>query len=171
MSTGLAVGESAPQVSAPLVRPDGTTETVPLADLYDDRAVLLTFYTNDFTPDCITEWCSFRDYEWFASDDRVAVVGVSKSRPSTHRRFIDRYDLIPPLYSGRDLDMARGFDVVYRAFKLLERSRRPCFLLDTDGVVRYTWLSEAQSTRPATFPTSRTSTRPSNRNSVRDSTA
>jgi peroxiredoxin len=67
---------------------------------------------------------------------------VSKSRPSTHRRFIDRYDLIHPLYSDRDLAMARGFDVIYRAFKLVERSRRSCFLLDTDGVVRYKWLSE-----------------------------
>jgi peroxiredoxin len=142
MSDGLPVGTEAPSIAAPLVAPDGTVETVPLASLYEDRAILLTFYTNDFTPDCIEEWCAFRDYDWFATDQRVDVVGVSKSRPSTHRTFIDRLDLSFPLYSDRDLAIAKAFDVTYRVFKLLPRARRSCFLIDTDGVIRYKWLAE-----------------------------
>lgn len=70
MSDGLTVWTQAPTVSVPLVRPDSETETVALETLYEDRPILLTFYTNDFTPDCIEEWCSFRDYEWFATDER-----------------------------------------------------------------------------------------------------
>lgn len=142
MSEGLSVGTQAPSVSATLVRPDDRVEPVALESLYADRPVLLVFYTNDFTPDCIEEWCSFRDYDWFATDQRVDVVGVSKSRPGTHRRFIDRLDLSFPLYADRDLAMADAFDVTYRVLKLFRRSRRSCFLIDTDGVVRYKWLAE-----------------------------
>lgn len=142
MSDGLPVGARAPAVSATLVHPDGETETVALESLYEDRAVLLTFYTNDFSPDCIEEWCSFRDYEWFATDQRVDVVGVSKSRPATHKRFIDHLGLSFPLYADTDLAIADAFDVTYRVFNLLARSRRSCFLIDRDGVIRYTWVAE-----------------------------
>jgi len=125
-----------------LVRPEGDDERVSLESLYRERPVLLVFYTNDFSPDCIEEWCSFRDYEWFSADERVQIIGVSKSRPSTHRQFIDRLGLTFPLYSDTDLEMAEAFGVKYRVFKLLARARRSCFLIDQEGVVRYKWLAE-----------------------------
>ncbi len=142
MATGLSVGATAPSVAAPLVYPDGDTETVPLESLYADRPVLLTFYTNDFTPDCIEEWCSFRDYEWFGADRRVQVVGASKSRPGTHRRFIDRLNLSFPLYADTDLDLASAFGVDYRVMGLFRRARRSCFLIDSNGKIRYKWIGE-----------------------------
>jgi peroxiredoxin len=142
-SDGLAVGEQAPEFVAPLVRPGGETKMVRLSTLLDDKPVLLCFYTNDFTPDCIGEWCSFRDYAWFDPDDgRVSVVGVSKSLPKTHEKFMDTFDLDFPLYSDPDLDIAKGFGVKYRVFKLVPRARRSCFLVDTDGTVRYRWLGD-----------------------------
>jgi len=67
---------------------------------------------------------------------------VSKSRPATHRRFIDRLGLSFPLYADTDLEIASAFDVTYRAFKLVSRSRRSCFLIDRDGKIRYKWLAE-----------------------------
>jgi peroxiredoxin len=143
MTAELKVEESAPDVETTLVRPDGTTEDVSLADLWSDRPVLLVFYTNDFSPDCVKEWCSFRDYGWFASDDRVEVVGASSSHVATHRKFIDYLDLEFPLYADTDLALADAFGVTYRAFKLFERARRSVYLVDTDGVVRYRWLGES----------------------------
>lgn len=139
---GLPVGTVAPDATAPLVRPDGTAERVSIGELVADGPVLLAFYTNDFSPDCVREWCSFRDYEWFALDGPVRIVGASRSRPGTHRRFIDRLDLSFPLYADVDLELARAFDVAYRVFGLLERSRRSAFLLDTDRRVRHVWLGE-----------------------------
>lgn len=132
----------APQFTAPLVHPDGTTEETALQSLLDEAPVLLAFYTNDFSPDCINEWCSFRDYGWFAVDDRFNLVGISKSRAGTHRRFINRLDLQFPLYSDTDLSVAEAFGVDYRAFKLFRRSRRSCFLIDQSGEIRYRWLAE-----------------------------
>ncbi len=139
---GLTVGQEAPEFTAPLVTPSGAIEPTTLSALLDDRPVLLAFYTNDFTPDCISEWCAFRDYDWFATGEQVQVVGVSKSRPATHRRFIDHLGLSFPLYSDTDLSIAEAYDVRYRAFKVVPRAHRSCFLIDTDGVIRYRWLAD-----------------------------
>lgn len=141
-SRGIAVGETVSDVTETLVRRDGSASETALSELLAEKPVLLTFYTNDFTPDCIEEWCSFRDYDWFASGEAVQVVGVSKSRPYTHRKFIDYLDLNFPLYADTDLDIASAFGVTYRLFKIVRRARRSCFLVDTDGVVRYKWVGE-----------------------------
>jgi peroxiredoxin Q/BCP len=141
-SAGLDVGTEPPDVAGELVRPDGSAETVALSELLADGPVLLSFYTADFSPDCIEEWCAFRDFDWFASGGAVRVVGVSKSGPRLHRRFIDRLGLGFPLYSDTDLEIAAAFDVDYRAFGLFRRARRSCFLVDTAGTIRYTWIGE-----------------------------
>ena len=70
----------------------------------------------------------------------MQVVGISKSRPGTHRRFIGYLGLTFPLFSDRDLSAAEAFDVKYRTFRLFPRSRRSCFLVDTDRTVRYRWV-------------------------------
>lgn len=141
-SRALAVGEAAPEFVAPLARPDGETEVVPFTSLLDERPVLLVFYTNDFSPNCVSEWCSFRDYSYLATEDRYQVVGISKSWVATHHRFMDWLDLPFPLYSDTSLEVAEAFGVDYRVFGLLRRSWRSCFLVDSDGVVRFRWLGE-----------------------------
>jgi len=138
----LAVGDDVPDVTADLVRHDGSVETTPLAELYADGPVLVVFYTNDFSPDCVDEWCAFRDYGWFTSSSNVSVVGSSKSRVATHRKFIDYLDIDFPLYSDRDLAVSDAFGVSYRAFKVFPRAKRSVFLVDEDGVVRYRWVGE-----------------------------
>lgn len=139
---GRNVGEQVSDVTAPLVLPAGETVDRSLSSLVEEAPVLLCFYTADFSPDCIEEWCRFRDFEWFGTTDTVNVVGVSKSRPAVHRRFIDRLNLGFPLYSDRDLSIADAFGVRYRVFGLLARSRRSCFLLDEELTIRYRWVGE-----------------------------
>ena len=124
-----------------MVTPEGDTREEPFADLLD-KPVLVSFYTVDFSPDCIEEWCAFRDFDWFASGEEVNVVGVSKSGPRLHRQFIDRLNLGFPLYADTDLSVAESFGVDYRTFGLFRRSRRSCFLVDEDGTIRYRWLGE-----------------------------
>lgn len=109
------VGDTVADVTATLVRPDGTDEDVSLGTLVADRPVLLSFYTVDFSPDCIDEWCSFRDFDWFSSGEHVKVVGCSKSSPGLHHRFIDHLGLKFPLYSDADLRVSNAFGVTYRA--------------------------------------------------------
>jgi len=138
----LAVGDDVPDVAADLVRADGSVDSTPLAELYADGPLLVVFYTNDFSPDCIDEWCAFRDYGWFTSTNDVTVVGSSKSRVATHRKFIDYLDIDFPLYSDRDLAVSDAFGVSYRTFKVFPRSKRSVFLVDEDGVVQYRWVGD-----------------------------
>ncbi|MGB9986576.1 redoxin domain-containing protein [Salarchaeum japonicum] len=138
----LEVGADAPMFSAPLVTPDGDVEETPLSDLLAEKPVLLAFYTNDFSPDCVNEWCSFRDYDWFATGGRVQVVGVSRSRTYTHKKFIDYLNLGFPLYSDRDLSITESYGVKYRALRVAARSKRSVFFIDQDGVIRYRWVGE-----------------------------
>ncbi|PSP82474.1 peroxiredoxin [Halobacteriales archaeon QS_1_68_17] len=139
---GLDVGDRAPDFEAELVWPDGGTERVALSELLSETPVLLAFYTADFSPDCVIEWCAFRDFDWFASSDAVQVVGISRSNASLHRRFIDFLGLEFPLYADPDLAVAEAFDVRYVALKLSARARRSCLLIDRDRTIRYRWLGE-----------------------------
>jgi peroxiredoxin len=137
---GLAVGETVPDVRKTLVRPDGRTETTTMSDLVAEKPVLLNFYTADFSPDCISEWCEFRDFDWFASGEAVQVVGASKSGQRFHRKFISQFDLGFPLFADTDLRLADAFDVRYEAFRVSTRARRSCFLVDEEMTVRYKWV-------------------------------
>jgi peroxiredoxin len=112
-SIGLEVGAEAPDFTAPLVRPNGNTESVGLSALLEEAPVLLAFYTNDFSPDCVTEWCSFRDDAWFDASDHIQVIGISRSRAYTHRRFMEYLDLPFPLYSDTDLAITEAYGVRY----------------------------------------------------------
>jgi peroxiredoxin len=141
-SSGLAVGEQAPDFTAPLVSAESGTEDVLFSSLLDDKPVLLSFYTADFSPDCIDEWCAFRDFDWFSTGEDVRVIGISKSGVRLHKRFIDHLGLKFPLYSDPDLDVASAFDVDYRAFGISRRAKRSCFLVDTDRTVRYRWVAD-----------------------------
>lgn len=139
---GLTVGEKAPDFEATFVTPDGDTAPMRFSRLLAERPILLNFYTVDFSPDCVSEWCSFRDFEWFASNDDIGVVGVSKSGPAMHRKFIEMFDLQYPLYADTDLAISEAFEVDYRALGLFRRARRSCFLVDQDRTIRYKWLGE-----------------------------
>ena len=138
----LDVGDRAPPVTADLVDTDGSISPTPLSVLTDDGPVLLCFYTMDFSPDCVKQWCAFRDFDWFAGRDDVDVVGVSRSGTRLHREFISRFDIGFPLYADTDLELSDAFGVTYRTFGLTNRSRRSCFLVDAAGEIRYRWLAD-----------------------------
>jgi peroxiredoxin len=143
VATGrLSRGETALDFEATFVTPDGDAAPMRFSRLLEERPILLNFYTMDFSPDCVSEWCSFQDFEWFTSNDDVGVVGVSKSGPAMHEKFIGMFDPIYPLYADTDLKISEAFEVDYRAMGLFRRARRSCFLVDQDRTIRYNWLGE-----------------------------
>jgi peroxiredoxin len=139
---GLTVGETVPDVRERIVRPDGATDVVALSELVAERPVLLNFYTADFSPDCVSEWCEFRDFDWFATGEAVQVVGASRSGERLHRKFISQFGLGFPLFADTELALADAFGVRYRAFGVSHRAHRSCFLVDEELTVRYKWLGE-----------------------------
>ncbi|WP_158057996.1 redoxin domain-containing protein [Halorussus halophilus] len=141
-SGGPEVGTAAPAFTAPLVRPDGETSAVSLSSLCDDGAVLLVFQPTDFDLETFHERSAVAEYDWFATDERVQVVGVNRARPRTNQEFVDYLDVTFPFCSDRDLSIARDYGVTYRAFGVAPRARRACFFIDSESVVRYRWVED-----------------------------
>ncbi|WP_168215998.1 redoxin domain-containing protein [Halorussus marinus] len=139
---GPAVGAEAPEFTAPLSTSEGTTRSVSLSSLCEDRAVLLVFQPTDFGLEPFAEESAVGEYGWFTVDDRVRVVGVNRARPRTNRKFAAHLDVPYPFCSDRNLSIARAYGVTYRAFGVAPRARPACFFVDSDGVVRHRWVAD-----------------------------
>lgn len=139
---GPAVGGDAPAFTAPLARPDGGVEEVPLDALLADQPVLLVFHAAGFDLESLCACDPVREFDWFTFEDRVRVVGVSPAQPCTHEKIIDHLELDYPFYTDRGLSVASDYGVTYRAWGVVPRARRSCFFVDRDRVVRYRWVAD-----------------------------
>lgn len=125
-------GDPAPNVTLRL----HTGQTVPLADLYRDRVVVLFFYPKDGTSVCTKEACAFRDaYEDFVSLG-ATVVGVSGDSAASHQGFADQHRLPYLLATDEDGALRRAFGVP-KALGLIPG--RVTYVIDRQGVVRHTF--------------------------------
>lgn len=128
----LRVGDRAPDFQL-----DGTgSRTYSLED-YRGRGVIVAFYPGDFTPVCTRQFCSYRD-----DGDRIEklglpMVGVSPQSVESHERFIAQYDLTIPLLSDPDKAVARAYGVLAPGGFV----RRSVFLVDAEGILRYTHVA------------------------------
>lgn len=139
------VGSAAPEFTAPLTHPDGTVSEASLSSLRDDGAVLLVFQPTNFELERFGAESAVGEYDWFAADDRVRVVGVNRARPRTNRAFLDHLGVTFPFCSDRDLSIARAYGVTYRAFGVVPRARPACLLIDGESVIRHRWVADRSS--------------------------
>jgi len=136
----ISTGDAAPTITLPL----HTGETVPLADLYKDRAVVLFFYPKDGTAICTKEACAFRDsYEKFL-DAGATVVGVSGDSAESHRRFAEDHRLPFLLATDVDGSLRRAFGVP-KTLGLLPG--RVTYVIDRQGIVRAVFSAQFAAER------------------------
>ena len=122
-------GDPAPSVALHL----HSGETVPLADLYRDRVVVLFFYPKDNTAICTREACAFRDsYEKFTKVG-ATVVGVSSDSAESHERFAGKHRLPFLLATDADGSLRRAFGVPKTLGFLPGRTT---YVIDRQGVIR-----------------------------------
>lgn len=73
------------------------------------RKTIIYFYPKDNTSGCTAEACSLRDnYEALVAQG-YNVVGVSKDSASSHRKFIDKYELPFTLLADTTTQMLQDF--------------------------------------------------------------
>ena len=109
-----------------------------LADFRGHR-LLLYFYPEAETPDCILQAETLRDSrEELADLGVVSVVGVSPDPPEVQKRFRDRHDLGFPLLSDAERSVARTYGV-WKEEQGRGRIVRSAFLLAEDGSVIDAW--------------------------------
>ena len=102
----LEAGKKAPEFALL----DEAGEKVKLSD-FRGRRVVVFFYPKAMTSGCTREACDFRDEIAAFKKKKVAVVGVSKDKPESQRKFKEKYQLPFPLLSDPDAEVQKAWGV------------------------------------------------------------
>ena len=129
----LEIGTKAPEFSLP----DQNGEIRNLAD-YRGQKVVLYFYPKDMTSGCTKQACGFGEmYPQFREKGAV-VLGVSKDRVASHKKFEEKYGLPFTLLADPELDVIKAYDV-WKEKKLYGKASmgvvRTTYLIDEEGVI------------------------------------
>jgi len=131
--TDLKVGDPAPPIDA--TDQDGRKITL---EEYRGKKVVLFFYPKDHTPGCTAEACDLRDHYNQFIEQNFEVIGVSADSESSHRRFIEKYDLPFRLISDGEKKVlqdygAWGEKTLYG--KKYTGILRKTFIIDEEGII------------------------------------
>lgn len=132
----ISVGDEAPNFTLK----DQNNEEVELASFRGDKAVLIVFYPLAFTGICTGELQALRDNLDFYQNDDVQVLTISVDSAYTHKIFAEREGFEYPLLA--DFWPHGGVAQSYGAFfDVAGIANRATYLVDKDGIVRFTELN------------------------------
>lgn len=131
----LAAGTPAPDFELP----SGLDHTQKLRDLRGQR-VVLAFYPNDWSPVCSDQMALYSQALPLFAKHNAAVLGLSVDSRFCHQAFADNRHLHFPLLADFEPKgaVAKLFDVYDEAGGT---SQRALFVLDEQGVVRWSYVS------------------------------
>jgi peroxiredoxin Q/BCP len=121
----LSVGTSAPAFTAK----DANGNSISLAD-YAGKTVVLYFYPKDDTPGCTKEACSFRDHYPAYEDKDAVVLGVSADDETSHKQFMEKFNLPFPLLADADRSVIKAYDVDGGSY-----AKRVTYVIDGAGQI------------------------------------
>jgi peroxiredoxin len=132
----IAVGDAAPDFTLR----DQNNEEVTLSSFRGHKAVLLVFYPLAFTGICTGELTRLRDDLPSFQNDDVQVLTISVDSAYTHKIFAEREGFEFPLLT--DFWPHGAVAQAYGAFNdVAGIANRGTFLVDRDGIVRFTELN------------------------------
>lgn len=141
----IEVGAKAPGFSLPAT----TGEDVSLTDYVGERPTLLLFFPLAYTSVCTDELKIVRDDLEYYRSRGVEVLAASVDSPLTLKEWAEKLELDYPLLSDFNRTAAPKYCGFYDDFGGLKGvARRSAFLIDTDGVVRYRWISDDPGVLP-----------------------
>ncbi len=118
-------------------------EKVSLAD-YKGKTVLILFFPLAFTSVCTTELCGVRDNILSYNTFNAEVIGISVDSLYTLAKFKADNALNFPLLSDFNKETSRAYGSLYETwgFDMHGVSKRGAFVVDKDGILRYTEVLE-----------------------------
>jgi peroxiredoxin Q/BCP len=124
----LSIGDRAPDFTLP-----GTNGSTHSLSDFAGRPLVLVFYPGDDTPVCTRQLNSYNDgLDQFAELD-AQVVAISAQDVSSHDAFADKHGFRFPLLADVDKEVAGR----YGTLGPIGFPRRSVFIIDGDGIVRY----------------------------------
>ncbi len=115
------------------------------------KKTILAFYPGAFTGVCTKELCEFRDAMANFNNMDAQVVGISVDGPFANKAFSDANKLTFPLLSDHLREVSKKYGGVHEDFadiKGYSAAKRAVFILDKNGIVQYSWVSEAPGVEP-----------------------
>ncbi len=133
----VTIGQNAPDFWLPTDDEDSVT----LSSL-KGKTIILYFYPKDDTSGCTSQAVAFSNHKLAFEAAGAVIIGVSKDRLSSHKKFRQKYDLTIMLGSDFETQVAETFGVwveksMYgRKYMGIERST---FIIDPMGKVSHIW--------------------------------
>ena len=146
MENAPKVGEKAPDFT--LVDTDLEPQSL---HNFEGRKVVLAFFVGAFTSVCTKEMCSFRDSMARLIGLKAQVIGISVNDPFTNKAFAQKNKLPFPILSDYNREVTKVYNLEEPDFAGLRGysvARRSIFLLDSKGIIRFTWMSEDPTIEP-----------------------
>lgn len=129
----LKVGQKAPNFTLP--DQDGNMHSL---ENYKGKWVVLYFYPKDDTPGCTIEACAFRDNSTNLTEKNIAVFGISKDKVSSHKKFVNKFELNFPLLSDESKEMIQSYEALgEKKFmgKTFMGIHRYTYLINPEGMI------------------------------------
>ena len=127
------IGDKAPEVLG--MNENG--EEIRLSQ-YKGKKLVLYFYPKDNTSGCTAEACSLRDNYAELRKQGYEVIGVSVDSATSHRKFIDKYELPFPLIADTDKKLVEAMGV-WGEKSMYGRKYmgifRTTFLINEEGII------------------------------------
>ena len=127
------IGDKAPEVLG--MNENG--EEIRLSQ-YKGKKLVLYFYPKDNTSGCTAEACSLRDNYAELRKQGYEVIGVSVDSATSHRKFIDKYELPFPLIADTDKKLVEAMGV-WGEKSMYGRKYmgtfRSTFLINEEGII------------------------------------
>jgi glutaredoxin-dependent peroxiredoxin len=152
MATTMTAGKT-PQVgekASDFTLPDTDMKNRSLRD-FQGQKVVLAFFVGAFTGACTKEMCAFRDSMARLIDLKAQVIGVSVNDPFSNKGFAEKNRLSFPILSDYNREVIKAYNLELPDFSGLKgytTAKRSIFVLDKNGVVRYTWITEDPTVEP-----------------------
>lgn len=142
----LSSGTQAPEIELPEGEPDNLVNP---SDFAGSDNVVLLFFPLAFTGVCTTEMCTVSDDVNDFKELDAEVFGVSVNSPFTQNEWKEKEGITIPLLSDFNREAVTAYDVKREELLGLENvANRSAFVIDRDGVIRYSWESEDPSVLP-----------------------
>ena len=135
----IETGQKAPD----FVLYDSEKNKVGLSD-FKGKNVLLLFFPQAFTGTCTKELCSVRDHIEDYNIVNAQVLGISVDSIFTLAKYKEEQKLNFPLLSDFNKEVSEDYGSLYDnfVFDMKGVSKRPAFVIDGGGIVRYAQVLE-----------------------------
>src|ERR1039457_1921914 len=143
----LRIGQRVPDFSLP----DADKKERKLSEFTQKGKTVLLFFPFVFSGPCDKEMCVFRDDASKFESINTQVIGISVDSVFALKAFAQTYNLRFPLLSDFNKKVSKAYGVLHEtwvAFGYKGVSKRAAFVLDSKGILRYKWVTDAPTDEP-----------------------